>query len=47
MRRSQNPGNLNAAGHRLQETYLAALGEPWHTQTLPAPPAIMVRCRQR
>jgi surface antigen len=34
---------LNAAGHTLQETYLAAVGQPWHTQSLAAgagtPPA--------
>ncbi|HEV2372268.1 MAG TPA: CHAP domain-containing protein [Streptosporangiaceae bacterium] len=30
---------INATGHTLQETYLSAVGQPWHTQTLPAPPA--------
>jgi len=29
---------INAAGNTVQETYLAAIGQPWHTQTLPTPP---------
>jgi hypothetical protein len=28
---------VNATGHTLQETYLGAAGQPWHTQAMPAP----------
>ncbi|HEV2372605.1 MAG TPA: hypothetical protein VGS19_10575, partial [Streptosporangiaceae bacterium] len=30
---------INATSHTVQETYLAAVGDPWHTQQLPTPPA--------
>lgn len=30
---------LNASDNTMQETYLAAVGQPWHTQAMPTPPA--------
>jgi hypothetical protein len=30
---------INASAGTVQETYLAAIGDPWHTQQLPTPPA--------